>query len=159
MEFLDTDLCKTFKIMWSRASQVSFPKENVENRNCLAYFFKWQLYWGIIYTPWNSPFKVYIGFSIFTELCNHHRSLILGHFHHSLKKAPHPTTTSLQSSVPRQPPLYSLFCGFAYSRRFVSVGNRWSLVCSFFHSAWSCQGSSRVLHAPVLLSKSYCQYF
>lgn len=41
-------------------------------------FFK-PLYWDVIHTPWNSPFKVYnsLDFRIFTELCNHHHIPIL----------------------------------------------------------------------------------
>lgn len=51
-------------------------------------FLEQQIYCNIIHISQIHPFKVYTfhGFSILTELCNHHNNLSLEYFHHSKKK-------------------------------------------------------------------------
>lgn len=51
-----------------------------------------------------------------------------------------------------QPPIYLLFCGFAFSRRFTEMEscNMWSFVSGFFYLASCDQGLSTLWHGSVL---------
>lgn len=159
MEFLDTDILRISKIIWSCTSQVRFLKIMLKIRTVFNIFKTITAYWDIIYIPSKWPFNSIQWFSVYAELCNHCHPNFRTFSSQAQKKKKKPISSDYPFSLS---PTLGSHCSAFWVYEFAALGLSHQQITYIVFRVWLLSPRAafpRFFHAAACISTSFQTLF